>query len=53
LSYNTQLTNFRDIFGNPIAMGDLNTPPVIDDATRDMFADIITDNQAYWGSYCH
>jgi len=52
LTYNTQLSNFRDLFGNVIQMGDLDTLPLIDDATRDMFVDVIPDNAAFWGSYC-
>lgn len=50
---NSQLSNFRDIFGRPIVMGDLNTPPVIDDATRDYFDDVIPDTRAFWGVYCN
>jgi type II secretory pathway pseudopilin PulG len=51
--YNTtQLSNFRDIFARPIVMGDLNTPPLIDNATRDYFAEVIPDAKAFWGVYC-
>ena len=49
---NVQLSNFRDIFGRAIEMGDLATPPLIDDATRDYFAAVIPNNQAFWGSFC-
>jgi prepilin-type N-terminal cleavage/methylation domain-containing protein len=51
--YNTtQLSNFRDMFGQPIQMGDLKTLPLIDDATRDFFAEVITNNHDFWGGYC-
>ncbi len=50
---NIQLSNFRDIFGNPILMNDLNSPPTIDNATRDYFTGVIPNNQAFWGSYCN
>ncbi len=50
--YNTtQLSNFRDMFGNTILMGDINTPPLIDDATRDMFAAAIPNTAEFWGNY--
>jgi len=52
--YNTtQLSNFRDMFGNPILMGDVSTPPVIDDVTRDMFTNAIPNSAAFWGPYAH
>jgi prepilin-type N-terminal cleavage/methylation domain-containing protein len=50
---NIQLSNFRDIFGNPIQMNDLNAAPTIAEATRDYFADVIPNNQEFWGSYCN
>lgn len=49
---NTQLSNFRDIFGMPIEMGDLNTPPLIADSTRDRFVSVIPDAKAFWGDFC-
>lgn len=50
--YNTtQISNFRDMFGNAILMGDLDTPPLIDDATRDMFLSAIPNSAAFWGIY--
>ena len=50
---NPQLTDFRDIFGGRIAMGDLVTPPCIADTTRDYFSDVIPDAHAFWGNYCN
>lgn len=52
LYMNTPLSNFRDIFGRSILMGDLATPPLVDDATRDEFSSVVTNNQAFWGQYC-
>ncbi len=53
LFLNTPLSNFRDIFGRSILMGDLATPPLLDDATRDEFASVVPNSQEFWGSYCH
>jgi len=49
---NVPLSNFRDIFGRSIVMGDLNTPPLIDDATRDCFSSVIPNNSEFWGNFC-
>lgn len=49
---NVQLSNFRDLLGNSIVMGNVGTSPLIDDATRDYFADVVNDNYEFWGSYC-
>ena len=49
---NGPLTNFRDIFGRSIQMGDLATPPLVDDATRDEFTSVVPNNREFWGNYC-
>lgn len=47
----TQISNFRDMFANPIVMGDLSTSPLIDDATRDKFTNAIPNTAEFWGPY--
>ena len=46
------LATFTDFLGtNLIAIGVVDTPPLISEVTRDNFSDVIENPIAFWGSY--
>lgn len=53
LYYDTHINSFRDFFGQRIHMGDLGTPPLLDDQTRDDFSSVVPNAQDFWGYYCN
>lgn len=44
-------TTETDLVGNPIALGNVDTPPKIDAATKTEFENVIDNAASFWGSY--
>jgi prepilin-type N-terminal cleavage/methylation domain-containing protein len=50
---NVSLTLPVDLMNNSIALGIVEVPPKISDTTRDEFAAVLVDPEAFWGSYAN